>query len=131
MEYISTGLGVANKLVNGRKDEGKEMSSAELIKDLSLKVSKWENHKCYSGNILSFDFSNKFNWFIIVCILCMIFYINYLRNELQKQNCVDTKSVFVGEKKSEVKPKNIEVKKENSDTKTDNKKEDDVDEDMF
>jgi hypothetical protein len=123
MEYISTGLGVANKLVNGRKDEGKEMSSAELIKDLSLKVSKWENHKCYSGNILSFDFSNKFNWFIIVCILCMIFYINYLRNELQKQNCV--------EKKSEVKTKNIEVKKENNETKTDDKKEEDVDEDMF
>ena len=123
MDYISTGLGVANKLVNGRKDEGKEMSSAELIKDLSLKVSKWENHKCYSGNILSFDFSNKFNWFIIVCILCMIFYINYLRNELQKQNCV--------EKKSEVKTKNIEVKKENNETKTDDKKEEDVDEDMF
>jgi hypothetical protein len=130
MEYISTGLGVANKLVNGRKDEGKEMSSAELIKDLSLKVSKWENHKCYSGNILSFDFSNKFNWFIIVCILCMIFYINYLRNELQKQNCVDTKSVFVGEKKTEVKTKNIEVKKENNEIKTDDKEED-VDEDMF
>ncbi len=124
MEYISTGLGVANKLVNGRKDEGKEMSSAELIKDLSLKVSKWENHKCYNGNILSFDFSNKFNWFIIVCILCMIFYINYLRNELQKQNCVDTatRSVFVGEKKSEVKKENNE---------TDDKKEEDVDEDMF
>lgn len=130
MEYISTGLGVANKLVNGRKDESKEMSSAELIKDLSLKVSKWENHKCYSGNILSFDFSNKFNWFIIFCILCMIFYINYLRNELQKQNCVDTKSVFVGEKKeAELKPKtSVQVKKDNDDTA---KKDEDVDEDMF
>jgi hypothetical protein len=53
----------------------------------------------------------------------MIFYINYLRNELQKQNCV--------EKKSEVKTKNIEVKKENNETKTDDKKEEDVDEDMF
>lgn len=76
----------------------------------------------------------------------MIFYINYLRNELQKQNCVDTKSVFVGEKKSEVKTKNIEVKKEdqsvgqsrelrgsNNETKTDDtaKHEEDVDEDMF
>ncbi len=125
MEYISTGLGVANKLVNGRKDEGKEMSSSELIKNLSLKVSKWENHKCYSGSILSFDFSNKFNWFIIVCILCLIFYINYLRNELQK--CSDaTRSVFVGEPDS---TKHEEVKKN---IKTDTtKNEEEVDDDMF
>lgn len=128
MEYISTGLGVANKLVNGRKDEGKEMSSSELIKNLSLKVSKWENHKCYSGSILSFDLSNKFNWFIIVCILCLIFYINYLRNELQK--CPDaTRSVFVGEKK-ENELKN-DVKNKVKDTGNETKPDDEVDDDMF
>lgn len=129
MEYISTGLGVANKLVNGRKDDVKEMSSAELIKNLSLKVSKWENHKCYSGSILSFDLSNKFNWFIIVCILCLIFYINYLRNELQKCS-EDTRIVFVGEPaKDELKSDVKKVKDTRNDKET--KPDDDVDDDMF
>lgn len=128
MEYISTGLGVANKLVNGRKDDGKELSSAELIKNLSLKVSKWENHKCYSGSILSFDLSNKFNWFIIVCILCLIFYINYLRNELQK--CSEaTRSVFVGEKKED--ELKSDVKNNVKDTGNETKPDDEVDDDMF
>jgi len=127
MEYISTGLGVANKLVNGRKDESKEMSSSELIKNLSLKVSKWENHKCYSGNILSFDWNNKFNWFIVVCLLCLIFYVNYLRNELKKYS--DTKSVLVGEKKED--ELKSDVKNKVKDTGNENDVDDEVDDDMF
>ena len=80
MEYLSTGLNVANKVVNG--SPSKDTSSSDVIKDLVYKLKKWDDHKCYSGNILSMDYQNKFNLAIIFIIILMIVYINYLRNQI-------------------------------------------------
>jgi hypothetical protein len=118
MEYLSTGLNVANKVVNG--SPSKDTSSSEVIKDLAYKLKKWDDHKCYSGNIFSMDYQNKFNLAIIFIIIIMIFYINYLRNQIENSHEIEE-------------PKKIKCTKSNDKIKCKVVKEDikEVDEDMF